>query len=390
MLPLSIPVACFGSFALGVIFAIIGSVKLRLADRLEIDDEKAGSLISALMFCSLVVVLIIGPLRDKLGYRPIAILGFVSAGFCLWLLAVARSYGAALFACLLLGVGAMCANTTGNTLGPSVLQEVGVPPAAASNLINVCYGLGAFFTPLLVGYFIKKMNYKVAMSIMAAICFVPIIPAIFSSYPAASEGFEFAQSAALLANPIVIVAGLTLLCYIGLEASMGGFITTYLSDVGFNEDQAGKLLSGFWISLMVSRVVAGLAVWLGGIPVTIQALMIVVLSVVAIAAISYMVVSDAKGTSALAVIITGLSFGYIFPGIVGVTFSKTAALEQKIAGSVFAVIFAMGLIGAVGVPYFIGRYSARSSIRKSLKIAVGVAVALVACSAVLWGLPGAA
>ncbi len=388
MVNLTVPVACAGSFALGVIFAIIGTIKLRLADRLDIDDEKAGSLISALMFCSLVMVLIIGPLRDTLGFRPIAILGFVAGGFCLWMLSVARSYATALIACLLLGVGAMCANTTGNTLGPTVLKDY-MAPAAASNLINVCYGLGAFFTPLLVGYFIQKLDFQKAVAIMGAIVFIPLLPAVLSTYPPSPAGFQLSQSVALLANPVVILAGLSLLCYIGLEASMGGFITTYLSDLGFEEDAAGKLLSGFWISLMASRVVAGLVVWQAELSVTVQALLIVLLSIIAIVTIGMMVAAEDKKAGAVATIVTGLSFGYIFPGIIGVTFSKTAAIQQEISGSVFGIIFAMGLAGAVGVPYFIGRYSARSSIRDSLRIAVGVAGALVVCSGILFALPGA-
>ncbi|MEF8787462.1 MAG: MFS transporter [Planctomycetota bacterium] len=388
MANLSIPVACAGSFALGVIFAIIGAVKLRLADRLDIDDEKAGSLISALMFCSLVVVLIIGPLRDMLGFRPIAILGFAAGGICLWLLSTARSYPTALVACLLLGVGAMCANTTGNTLGPTVLKKY-MAEAAALNLINVCYGLGAFFTPLLVSYFIKKLDFKKALGIMGAIVFVPIIPAIFSSYPQASQGFQLSESVALLADPVVLLAGLSLLCYIGLEASMGGFVTTYLRDLGYEEDAAGKLLSGFWISLMIARVVTGLLLWQTGAGDGVTSSMVIILAVVAVVAIVMMVRAETKKAGAVATIVTGLSFGYIFPGLIGVTYSKTAAIENEITGSVFGIIFAMGLVGAVGVPYFIGRYSARSSIRQSLRIAVGVAGGLVILSGVLWALPGA-
>jgi hypothetical protein len=51
---------------------------------------------------------------------------------------------------------------------------------------------------------------------------------------------------------------------------------------------------------------------------------------------------------------------------------------------VFGLIFAIGLLGGVTVPYLIGRYSARLTIRKSLKIALGVAVLLTVINLSLW------
>lgn len=393
--PLSVPVAFASVFVLGIIFALIGSIKLRLAKQLEIDDEKAGSLISALMFCSLVMVLIIGPLRDQIGYRPIALVGFIGAAILMWVLAAAETYVTALVACLLLGIGAMCVNTTGNTLGPEALNsQLGVPEAAASNIINIFYGVGAFVTPLLVVYLIKRFNLRTALKIMGLICLAPVILALVATFPPPAQGLKLSESAVLVGDPRVIMAGLSLICYIGLEASMGGFITTYLTKAGYEEDRAGTLLSGFWISLMIARVVAGFSIWGSGMGVSYQAMLIVILALVAIASIGVMVAAETRSTAGTATIVTGLAFGPIFPTLVGVSFAKMGVFEKGTAyhgtqGSVFGIIFSMGLIGAVAVPYLIGRASARKSIRHSLRIAVVVAAALFVCSAILWGLPNA-
>jgi len=367
-------VAFASVFVLGICFAILGSIKLRLAEKLDIDDEKAGSLISALMFSSMIMILIIGPLQDFLGYKPIAIVGFAAAGICLWLLAAAPSYGAALGACLLLGVGAMCVNTSGNTLAPQVMFG-GDNPNAALNLNNVFFGLGAFLTPLLVGKLIKKLGYKTAVSAFGAICVVPILWAIPMSYPE-TQGFAFADYINWITHPAVLVGGIALFCYIGLESSMGGFITTYLKDAGYEEDSAGNWLSGFWISLMIARVVAALILSQVDVP---GGAVITGLAILAIVAIGIMVTAETKKAGALGTILAGLSFGPIFPTIVGVTYGKSAA-----SGSVFGLIFAIGLLGGVTVPYLIGRYSARLTIRKSLKIALGVAVLLTVINLSLW------
>jgi len=41
----------------------------------------------------------------------------------------------------------------------------------------------------------------------------------------------------------IILGALALMCYIALEVSMGGWISTYASRLGANEDKANKILS---------------------------------------------------------------------------------------------------------------------------------------------------
>jgi len=85
-------VALMSVFGLGVIFAIIGALKLELAKVLNIDDAKVGSLISTLMFTSMIMVLITGPIVDSVGYKPVAIVGFLVAFISIFLLISAKSY----------------------------------------------------------------------------------------------------------------------------------------------------------------------------------------------------------------------------------------------------------------------------------------------------------
>lgn len=376
-------VVAFASvFTLGICFSIIGSVKLKLVEVLQIDDAKVGGLISALMFSSLVAVLVIGPLMDQVGYKVIATVGFLVAALCIWLIASARSYNLALLACLLLGIGAMCVNTAGNVLGPTVLFG-GENPPAASNLLNVFFGIGAFITPLIVAGLLNRIGYTPTVSIIGAICFAPIIVALVSIYPEAPPGFDILESFGLIANPAVLMGGLALFCYIGLEASMAGFITTYLKSHELSDERAGTILSGFWISLMIARLIA--AGVLGLVDPVRHAVAVPILGLLAVVTLGIMVTARTPGLGILGTLLAGLSFGPIFPTLVGVTFTKTAAIPLGIAGSVFGLIFAIGLLGGVTVPIAIGRYSAKLSIRQSLQIAVVVAAALVLIGIILWG-----
>ena len=370
-------VAFSGVFALGVIFSILGSVKLKLAEALGIDDAKVGTLISALMFSSLIAVLIVGPLTDMLGYKIIALVGFALGGICVWLLASALSYRSALIACLLLGIAAMCVNTVGNVLGPEVLFD-GKEQARASNLLNVFFGLGAFLTPLILATLLGAMGYKKTVGLIGTVLFIPIIYSLFAELPDPPEGFVITQAFSLLGNPAVLLGGLALFCYIALESSMAGFVTTYLKSHQFSDEKAGTLLSGFWICLMLARLVA--AIMLVGID---PAVVVPVLAVTAAIAIGIMVTAQSPAMGAAGTLLAGFALGPIFPTLIGVTYMKAGTTS----GSVFGLIFAIGLFGGIIVPTLIGKYAAQMSIRQSLKIALGVAVALVVVSGVFYVLP---
>ena len=85
-------VAILGVLGIGIVLSILGAVKLPLTEKLGIDDAKFGSLISTLMFTSIIVVLLIGPLVDAIGHKPIAVAGFLVAGLSIFLLTLTKSY----------------------------------------------------------------------------------------------------------------------------------------------------------------------------------------------------------------------------------------------------------------------------------------------------------
>ncbi|MEE9370578.1 MAG: MFS transporter, partial [Sedimentisphaerales bacterium] len=223
-------VALLCVFGLGMCFSLLGSISVKLMPRLKIDQGKFGSLISAFMFTCLIASLIVGVVIDKVGYKPVAIFGFVATALCIFLLARGQTYGMVVVPCLLLGFGAMALNTAGNTLIPVVLFG-GTNPAAASNLGNTFFGLGLFLTPLIVSFLFRKTSYEMAVSTLAVIMLVPVIFAIFATYPESKAGFVISDAFALLAKPAVLVAALVLFCYISLESSFCNWLPPFGKEV---------------------------------------------------------------------------------------------------------------------------------------------------------------
>ncbi len=361
-----------GVFALGVIFAIFGSIKLKLQEQIKIDDAKAGSLISALMFSCLIFSMVIGALTPLLGFKVVGLIGFAVGAVCVVLLAAAPSYGTAMLAFLALGVAAMAVNTVGNTLGPMVLFPGN--PAKANNLMNVFFGLGSLLTPLIIGNLIGKAGYKATLGVIAAMLAVPIVWTVMGTdFPVLEGGFSFGRAAGWLAHPAVLAAGAALFCYISLESTLGGFLTTYLTDHKVDATKANNYLAGFWCALMLARLFTAFFV-----PQAVFPYYVPVLALVAAGSIMMMVTAKSAGSAVLAMLITGFVMGPIFPTLVGVTFGKTG-----VSAEVFGLIFAIGLLGGIITPRVMGGFSASGNIRKGMQVLAVLAVALIVLSGVL-------
>src|SRR4030042_180514 len=94
-----------------IIAIYFGSISIGLMESLQINEGQFGSLVMTLFLTCCIVQLIIGPLVDKLGYKPVAIVGFIVTAIGMFMLAYVTSYSIGVLACILLGTGAMCLNT---------------------------------------------------------------------------------------------------------------------------------------------------------------------------------------------------------------------------------------------------------------------------------------
>lgn len=384
----TIVVGLSGAFGLGMCFSLLGSIAVKLMPRLEIDEGKFGSMISAFMFSCLVFSLIVGVVMDSVGFGAVAVFGFIAASACIFLLANAKGNQAGIIACVLLGAGAMACSTVGNVLGTSVLADkLGGDYSAANNLVNVFFGLGLFITPLLVSFLFQKTSYEKSVSALAVVILLPVVFAFMAKYPEADPGFVVGDALALLAQPITWIAAAVLFCYIALEASFSNWLAPFGKEViskespdmdtGKVDASAARLLSAFAISMMVGRLIAGFS----GITAA-GGYLIAGGAVVSILVIMSMTKATSGKTAYIMASIAGLVFGPLFPTTVGVTFGKMGA-----SGSLMGIIFAIGLVGAITVPKAIGNMASGKSVQHSLKLLLPPCVALVVLAIVLQVVP---
>jgi fucose permease len=365
-------------FTLAVCFVMIGAASVELEAKLELSKGQIGMMVLIFSLTCIVAQLMAGPLVDRIGHKPLAITGFAVAGASIFLLAYAGDYTLAVLAAGLLGVGAICCNTVGNTLLPVVLFD-GKEPARASNFGNAFVGLGFALPPLLIGVLQTDagMSYEATMSLIAVIVLAFTVFAVLSRYPQVSTGFELSKVMGLLSSRVVLVAALALVCYIGLEFAMNTWIRLLMVELyekaGGDEAgiarNAGLVLTAFAFAMAIGRFCTSTIKNLTAIGTKVIAAM----AAVSVVSIGILCVAGGPTLAVVAVFVTGLAFAPMFPTIVGVTFSK---FEPGLYGSVFGTIFAIGLLGPTFLPYVIGKVSEAGSIQKAMPIAVAVAASL--------------
>ena len=373
-------VALVAVFTLAICLIILGSISTELMDALGIDSGQFGTLVTALFLTSCLVQLVTGPLVDKIGHKPVAVIGFAAVSISMFILSFASSFTVALMACVILGIGAMSVNTVGNTLIPVVLFG-GKDPARASNFGNGFFGLGYILIPLLIVFIIKTLglSYHTALIIIAVLCIIFLVLALITSFPVATTGFKFSMAVKLLLNPAVIIAALAMFCYTSLESSVTTWIKKLMEElfsINSNNDasaKAGVVLSLFGVAMMSGRFLTSSIRNLTAIGTKV----ITFSTILAIVSIILMIAAKGPVTGIIAVILAGIAFAPIFPTIVGVTFAK---FEPGLYGSVFGIIFAIGLLGGTFIPKLIGNLSVGSTVQKSLPVAAMIAVILLIIS----------
>lgn len=370
---------------LGLCFSLWGAISVKLMPRLGIDKGQFGTLISLFMGSCLLLSLVMGVVLDSVGYMPVAAFGFALTSCCLFLLAHARTFPVVLGACVLLSAGAMALNTAGNTLATLVFFD-GKNPAAASNLTNVFFGAGILLTPLTVSFLFRKTTYERTLSVLAIVVLLPVALAVVATYPRGNAAFAFSDAMGLLREPGVWVGGLVLFCCFSLDTTLKSWLPSFGKevlgrahpdrDMGAVDASALRLLVWFAAGMMLSRFLAS------NIPfITERGVWFV--SVAGVAS-GVVILAMIRTASPILVIIlaamAGFIFGLSFPTTLGVTFAK---FPKEVRGSVFGIIFAIGLLGSVIMPKAIGNLARGSTVQKSLKLLLPLCVLQVILAIVL-------
>lgn len=386
----------------GMGVALLGSIKVPLAKRLQIDEARVGGLVSIFGFTIIPVICLAGFLTD-LDRQIVLVSGGILMAVSLNVLARAQNYVSAFVGVILISAAWALMINVGNVLTPLAFPG---SEATAVNLGNVFFGIGAFLTPLAITALIRRTSLLVSLSLVGALTLIPALLALAVDFEAFRpqakiSAFHVARTVGLLGapwdspllavsllnapdvprsttllDPMLLICGLALFFYGPLEASLGAWTTTYLGEQHVKETTATNFLSAFWLTFMAARLITAFT-----LPERQEAALILALALSTVALLTAMVLCRSRQLALALVVAAGLIFGPIFPTVMGVLLGH---FDSSLHGRAVGLFFAIGGIGWTTIPILIGAYARRTSLQRSFRIAVAAAIGLSVVAGIMF------
>jgi fucose permease len=367
----------------GMCHALLGSIKVPLARKLQIDEAKVGGLVGVFGFTLIPTVLAAGFLVDVLGQHIVLSGGFVLLIASLVSLSRASSYATALGAVLLLGIGwSALVNVLNVTSPPAFLppDKIVRHMAYAMNLGDFIFGMGAFVTPLLIAYLVPRIRLERALLAPAAVAALPLVLGFGVQWQRLVSPHAESVTGGLgilLTDPVVWLCCAAFFCHVPIEASVAAWATTLMTGRGIGEAPAATLLSVFWLTFTGARLVTALL-----LPPGADTLLVAALATLCIAFTLGLAFSRSARLTGALVVAAGLILGPIFPTLIAILLSHVA---PSLHGRVVGIFFCVGGIGWTAIPMLIGAYAKRTSVQRAFLIAAACAAMLTALSLALHG-----
>lgn len=360
--------ACAGIFVFGIVLAVLGVLfgLPEMRARLAINLAQQGDVFLALFFGVFLSTLFVGPMIDSYGNKAVLTVSAALVTGGLVLLAFAQSFPAAVLAAFLLGFGGGGLNTSTNALVAEIYAE---NRAQMLNVLGTFFGFGALFVPLLSAAIMGLQAIPQLLLMVAALAGACTVAYLLLSFPPPREqvGFSLLASIKAARTPGALLFAFLLFFESGNESSIGGWISTYVGWMGGSPSIATWILAGFWAALMSGRLIAARL-----LRTMSKGALIFASGIGSVAGCLLLLSSPSIAVIALGALIVGFSFAAIYP----TTLAMAADRYQRLAGTIFGLLFAVGLVGGMLFPWGIGHISQSWGVRAGMVLPLAGAIAI--------------
>jgi len=354
----------------GVVMTLLGPMLPSLAARWLLNDARTGDLFIAQFMASMLGMALSGVAVQRLGYRTTLLLGLILmaagvAGFAPagWI------FGLACVCIYSLGYG-----VTTPTCNLLAVEANPLRRAAALNLLNASWGIGAMGCPVLFAVAQKAGHAALFLYGAAVVAVVLAILLLSIHFPADVRS----ESATLVANArpvkvkvhfVALFAGLFFV-YVGIETCVGGWVASFAHRIVPESLSFWTLTpSFFWGALLAGRLLAPLAlqrtnetrVAAGGI-------------LLAAAGIVVLLAANGMPRVVLGATLAGLGLASVYPISISLFTQWLGEATTRTSG----IVFSLGNTGGAVLPWLLGAVSTRWG---SLRI--GFVVPLIAAALLL-------
>jgi fucose permease len=358
-----------GMLVFGVVMALIGAVLPPLAGRLAFDVADIGTLFLVMNGAMLATSLVIGVAMDRFGMKPPLAAGCLLVAAALVIIARAGAFRDLLPAALLLGIGGSALNGSTNTLVAD-LHDDPERKNAALNVLGIFFGFGALLLPFAVGALLARFSIGVLLVAAALACAAAGVFAASLRFPAAKQAqrMPVAEIPRFVRHPLVLALAFLLFCESGVEFTVGGFVSTYLTrEMGTSVSLASMVLAAYWGAIMIARIA------LSRYAVGVDSFRVLTLSAAGALA-GAVVAAAAPGPAlvALGIVVIGASLAGIYPAALAIAGTRF----RSHSGTVFGILFAIALGGGMSMPWVAGQIAAAIGLRSIFGVVI-VAYAVV-------------
>jgi MFS transporter, FHS family, glucose/mannose:H+ symporter len=367
--------ACAGMFIFGLVLALLGTLfgLPAMRERLGVDLAQQGDLFLLLFAGVCFATVAVGPLIDRFGNKLVLLISAVLVTVALVEFAAAKSMLAAVVAALIIGLGGGGLNTSCNVL---TSELYGGNRGRMLNLLGIFYGFGALFVPLLAASITSLLPMSRLLLVTAVLPAIGAVAYAVLPFPPAREGhgMTWREVLEVVRYPGLLLFGIALFVESGNEAVLAGWTSTYLGEAGAKAQLATWILAGYWAGLMLGRLTATRLLHY------FRDVQLVLLSALgSMAGCAILLGARSVPLLAAAVFFTGFAFSAIYP----TTLAMIGDRYQRYAGTVFGVLFAMGLAGGAVFPWAVGQISEARTVRTGMVIPLAGACAVAAAVVVI-------
>jgi MFS transporter, FHS family, glucose/mannose:H+ symporter len=365
--------AAMAMFVFGMIIAMLGTLfgLPLMRDRLGIDLARQGDLFSVLFIGLLVATAVVGPTIDRFGSKLVLVSASAMVTAALLAFALARGFGAAAVAALLLGVGGGWLNTATNALVSDVFPD---DRGRMLNLLGTFFGIGALFVPLVVAVGFNVLSIAGTMVLCAGVAGTSTLACAVLPFPPAHEGaaFSFTGMLGVAKDRGVLLFAILLLFQAGNEAALSGWTSTYIGSVGWSPRVATLILLGYWVMAIAGRALSAKAqAWIGKERLVVFCGALSVAGCVVLLAAAGWLPGLAAGA-----LITSLGFSAIFPTVLAMAGDR----YHRFAGTVFGFLFTVSNLGSISFPWALGHISQAVGIRLGMLVPLVGTVLVTMCA----------
>lgn len=341
-----------GFLLVGIANTLLGPILPLLSNRWHLSDAQAGHLFTAQFAGAIAGSALSGWLMRKLGVMIVLAAGY--GGLAAATAALACSpWPAGIAAIVTLGFSLGLTNPATNLLISELNPE---RRAAALNLLNLVWGLGAIICPLLIALFIRSgealaMLFGLALLLAIVMMALARVPShFFFKHMEQSTS----QTSALRAwlSPYALLTGALVFIYVGTETAISGWIGAFMQRLGAAAQSFWALAPAlFWTGLLAGRAVAPAALR----RVSEERLVLIAIFV-AIGGILMILSGQGIVLVCTGAFLAGLGLAPVFPTTFALFTRHFGSQAAQLAG----VIFVLASLGGAVLPWLVGFISSRT------------------------------